>query len=30
MARYLERSGDHLTHICEWIVYAADCRHVEL
>jgi phosphate transport system protein len=29
-ARFLERLGDHVVNVCEWIVYAADGVHVEL
>ena len=28
--RFLERLGDHVTHICEWIVYMSSGEHVEL
>jgi len=30
LGRYLERIGDLVTNICEWIVYTGECRHVEL
>jgi len=30
VARYLERAGDHVTNIAEWIVYERTVRHVEL
>lgn len=28
--RFLERLGDHVTNICEWIVYASSGEHTEL
>jgi phosphate transport system protein len=30
LARYLERAGDHVVHICEWIYYAVESRHIDL
>lgn len=30
MNRFLERLGDHVTNMCEWIVYAKTGEHVEL
>lgn len=30
LARFLERLGDHVTNMCEWIVYAKQGKHVEL
>lgn len=30
LGRSIERLGDHITNICEWIVYAEQFRHVEL
>ncbi|MFQ3621304.1 MAG: phosphate signaling complex protein PhoU [Spirochaetales bacterium] len=30
LGRSFERIGDHITNICEWIVYAEQFRHVEL
>ncbi|MFP4152756.1 MAG: phosphate signaling complex PhoU family protein, partial [Alkalispirochaeta sp.] len=28
--RFLERLGDHVTNMCEWIVYAKSGEHQEL
>ncbi|MFW5975870.1 MAG: PhoU domain-containing protein [Alkalispirochaetaceae bacterium] len=28
--RFLERLGDHVTNVCEWIIYAKTSEHVEL
>ncbi len=28
--RFLERLGDHVTNMCEWIIYAATGEHIEL
>jgi phosphate transport system protein len=30
VSRFLERLGDHVVNICEWIVYGAEGAHVEL
>jgi len=30
LGRFLERLGDHVTNMCEWIVYARTGRHTEL
>ncbi|MFW5684393.1 MAG: phosphate signaling complex protein PhoU [Spirochaetota bacterium] len=30
MNRYLERLGDHVTNICEWVVFAKTGEHLEL
>jgi phosphate transport system protein len=30
LARFLERLGDHVTNICEWVVYTEQAEHVEL
>lgn len=30
LARFMERLGDHVTNMCEWIVYARRGTHVEL
>jgi phosphate transport system protein len=30
LARFMERMGDHVTNMCEWIVYAKQGRHIEL
>jgi phosphate transport system protein len=28
--RYMERLGDHVTNICEWVIFAKSGQHVEL
>jgi phosphate transport system protein len=30
LSRFIERFGDHVTNICEWIVYCAAGEHVSL
>lgn len=30
LIRFLERLGDHVTHICEWIVFRETGKHMEL
>lgn len=30
LARFLERLGDHVTNVCEWVVYSKTGEHVEL
>jgi len=30
LARFLERLGDHVTNMCEWIVYSRRGTHIEL
>jgi len=30
ITRWLERYADHVTNICEWIIYDATGKHVEL
>lgn len=30
LARFLERLGDHITNVCEWVVYSKTGEHVEL
>jgi phosphate transport system protein len=30
IARYLERVGDHITNICEWIVYNLTGKKIDL
>jgi phosphate transport system protein len=30
LIRFLERLGDHVTHICEWIVFQETGKHMEL
>ncbi len=30
LARFIERLGDHITNICEWVIYSKTGKHVEL
>ncbi|MDC7126638.1 MAG: phosphate signaling complex protein PhoU [Spirochaetales bacterium] len=30
LARFIERLGDHITNVCEWVIYTKTGKHIEL